>query len=360
MAARLSVGGSYAAIVARLGSRDSVNVGHNTRAERWDSSAVAVIYHATAIYIARADGWAIPRLGGWDTVTTRSRVNALLPAGWAVYSHRDAPWLYYSGYPLLPFADGLAVDIGTADPPSGAYQPAEDARPPIIGIVAEDDGAFSSATRPLYMATARIDTLLDAAAVAAIVAAEDARRAARDARRDARLLAEHPTVRALPSSGSYADALTVRAAHHRGSRWIWPLSGCARCSAEWQLEYEARSARLAAEHRRAVAAVAAYGPRIAEWPTDALGALGAHRLHRWAADSAPSADERPHCPDWPHCPLSDHRPYGPPTAEWDAVTTAPWLIYAEDAARDRAAAILAADTATLAADPAAEDGTDGR
>lgn len=92
--------GTYAAADTLLGSRSSRKIGHNTYMRRIDADTIAVRYHSTDVYTLRRDGWAIIRSGGWETVTTAARINALLPDRWRLSFSRG---LMQGWRPITPY-----------------------------------------------------------------------------------------------------------------------------------------------------------------------------------------------------------------------------------------------------------------
>lgn len=215
--AHLTLTGDYAAADARLGKRESIGIGHNTRAVRIGRD-IAIRYYSTDIVTLTPDGWSIVDVAGWHTVTTWQRVNALLPAPFAIYSNgKRGAYLFATGRqcaPILPYVDGLAVNgasgaVGMAGDPIGLLYTAED------------------------IAQLRADH-------AAAVAARAAKRAERERR-------EHPaprpvTYRAdLPHAQySYGSPLP---SPHRYHAW-----DCAACRAEGEEWSAIRAATLRADH----------------------------------------------------------------------------------------------------------------
>lgn len=69
---------------------------NNTRVEVKDGgSKVSVYLHGNKIYSESSEGWRMFSLAGWDTTTTRSRLNAL---GIRVYRRKGV--LYYDGHEI--------------------------------------------------------------------------------------------------------------------------------------------------------------------------------------------------------------------------------------------------------------------
>lgn len=191
---------SYFGAQTALGSRDSKRIGHNTTLHRTYGGAYAVQYHSTDILTAHPDGSIEIATGGWDTITTKTRINHLLPGGYGIHGHRIAGqtslYLWVRGYPITPFVDGLTV------------QPA--------------DGSVG------YQG----DVILTAADISAMIAAADERRATLDAKREVRRAADHAAKPDAPSSA-------FRHAY-----------GCAECRALQEAEYDAALAAMHKAHAR--------------------------------------------------------------------------------------------------------------
>lgn len=76
--------------------------------------------HATDILTIRADGAFEIDTGGWNTVTTRARLNDFLPGGWRVYTYCGRIYLRRAGAdaPSVPFIAQVSVSASgkvTAD-----------------------------------------------------------------------------------------------------------------------------------------------------------------------------------------------------------------------------------------------------
>lgn len=207
--------GTYAAAETLLRKRDSRIIGHNTTLHRTYGGALAVRYHSTDVVTLTADGWLTMRTGGWDTVTTWSRINALLPGRWSVWSRKGSRYLYSGGRRVTPYVDGLSIHADTGRVGMGS------------------------------------DVLLTADDVAAIIAAADTAEADREAKRAARLLREHPTVGGPRT--------------HTRSEWNRRAYGCARCTAEESAERDAKRAALAAEHEAGTHPTDYSGRAVCPW-----------------------------------------------------------------------------------------------
>jgi hypothetical protein len=101
------------------GGRDKSRrtVANNTYLRRgYGGESIDLVLHSTAIVTYARDGLTV-RMGGWDTVTTRDRINRALPGPWRIGNQRigrtSEPWVWHGGYPVLPFVDHLTIDPDT-------------------------------------------------------------------------------------------------------------------------------------------------------------------------------------------------------------------------------------------------------
>jgi hypothetical protein len=69
-----------------LGSKDSRKVSHNTYAERQADGSIGIRLHSTVILTFHSDETMTLNSGGWRTVTTKDRLNSILPAPLGVSS----------------------------------------------------------------------------------------------------------------------------------------------------------------------------------------------------------------------------------------------------------------------------------
>src|SRR5882762_2348120 len=74
--------------------RESRKLANNTYARRRHSGKIAIQLHATDILTFHSDGQIDLNTGGWDTVTTRSRMNDFIPRPWRVGGNRGSTLLY--------------------------------------------------------------------------------------------------------------------------------------------------------------------------------------------------------------------------------------------------------------------------
>lgn len=94
-----------------LGKRDRKKVGNNTWMERLGNGSIAVILHSTAVVVIHPDGTFTLDSGGWQTVTTKSRINEFSPAG---LFQKKGTWYVADGSfdRLVEFYDGMKVRLG--------------------------------------------------------------------------------------------------------------------------------------------------------------------------------------------------------------------------------------------------------
>jgi hypothetical protein len=111
----------YSELAAYLGAKKSERPwGNNTRV-RQDAHAIVVTLHNTEVAHVRPDGSITLNTGGWQTVTTKDRLNkvlALAGGHWRVWTEKSLWMLYYYAnpgvgstdpIPSYAFADGVTV-----------------------------------------------------------------------------------------------------------------------------------------------------------------------------------------------------------------------------------------------------------
>jgi len=79
---------TYSEALSRLGPRESRKIANNTYLERRDDGDIALRLHRTDVLTYHPDGTVTLNSGGWQTVTTKRRMNQYLPNGYRVYQHR--------------------------------------------------------------------------------------------------------------------------------------------------------------------------------------------------------------------------------------------------------------------------------
>lgn len=99
---------SYFRLESLLGNRDSRKVGVATVVSRRDDGSIALRYHSTDVVTARPDGTVTLRSGGWRTVTTKKRINSVLPAGFRLWQERFE-WHVTTPSGDFLFEDGITL-----------------------------------------------------------------------------------------------------------------------------------------------------------------------------------------------------------------------------------------------------------
>ena len=104
---------------AFLGKRNSRKLCHNTYAERLGADAIGIRLHQTHVVTLTLNRLTL-NTGGWDTVTTKDRINKFLPVGWSVVQ-KNREWFLQlhicsngEGSIRLvnePFYDGITLDL---------------------------------------------------------------------------------------------------------------------------------------------------------------------------------------------------------------------------------------------------------
>ena len=117
----------YAALDAFLGTKLQRTLCNNTIAERGDlntwgtpgiRSRIDVRLHATVIATFWSDGRVRLNSGGWRTVTTKARINALLPDGMPRLFQEKREWYFEAdfgtGVAIVEFEDGMVLESQNA------------------------------------------------------------------------------------------------------------------------------------------------------------------------------------------------------------------------------------------------------
>jgi hypothetical protein len=107
---------NYSTANDRLSGRNSERrkVDNNTYLERRQEGKIAIRLHSTDIIIFHPSGDIELNTGGWQTVTTKDRLNEFLP-GWRVWSNKGVWYVGINGN-TFPYADGMILhEDGTVD-----------------------------------------------------------------------------------------------------------------------------------------------------------------------------------------------------------------------------------------------------
>jgi hypothetical protein len=77
---------------------------HKTYIEQGDEARIGVRFHSTRILTFHPEGTFTVNTGGYRTVTTKQRLNALLPKGYRIYSERYV-WMIGTPEGVFEFED---------------------------------------------------------------------------------------------------------------------------------------------------------------------------------------------------------------------------------------------------------------
>ncbi len=96
-----------------LGEKDEKKLAYNTLIYRGAEDSIAIRFHGTTIVRYYPDGRVQLDSGGWRTVTTKQRINQLLPGMMGLYQERHE-WFVSNRYlgTEEPFEDGMVVQLG--------------------------------------------------------------------------------------------------------------------------------------------------------------------------------------------------------------------------------------------------------
>lgn len=95
----------FSALNDYLGNKSERPLCNNTAVRR-DGESIVVRLHRTNIVVFYEDGSIYLDSGGWKSVTTKARMNAVLPSPWSVGQHKHE-W-YVNG---KPFYDGMKLEV---------------------------------------------------------------------------------------------------------------------------------------------------------------------------------------------------------------------------------------------------------
>jgi len=97
-----------------LDGKNSRKLAHNTLVHRdRPGDAIRVRYHNTDVVTYHLGGSIELNSGGYQTVTTKQRMNQLLPPGHGVYQHRHE-WFVQTPNGSYPFEDGATLYPGSS------------------------------------------------------------------------------------------------------------------------------------------------------------------------------------------------------------------------------------------------------
>lgn len=115
-----------------LGNKNHCTVANNTMLTRYSDGPITVVLHWTNILQFHPDNTVTLRMGGWNSVTTRARMNLFSPASpiaFRVYTKDYAPYVVtmrrregvlghvrtalYEEIASAPFVEGMTINLET-------------------------------------------------------------------------------------------------------------------------------------------------------------------------------------------------------------------------------------------------------
>jgi cytochrome c biogenesis protein ResB len=105
---------SFDGLMRFLNGRDEKRLGHNTsvlKTQDWRSNldAVAVKYHNTNILTVNSVGIVTINTNGWETNTTKDRLNQFLRCKGMYIYQKKYKWYITSDFGTLPYVDGMQI-----------------------------------------------------------------------------------------------------------------------------------------------------------------------------------------------------------------------------------------------------------
>lgn len=99
---------TYGEALEALCDRLSVKVDHNTHLRVIDGSTLAVRLYSTDVVLIHKNGTYTLNAGGYETVTTKDRINKYSPA--RVYAEKRVWWVGRDAKRRVEFRDGIKVN----------------------------------------------------------------------------------------------------------------------------------------------------------------------------------------------------------------------------------------------------------
>jgi hypothetical protein len=104
-----------------LNGREHKTIGNNTRLALLNDDAIGLWLHRTRVVTFNADGSIVLATGGYETVTTKDRLNRVARAhGWSVYAKARTWYVAHRSGTEFEFGDGFTI------PPASSRKPARE------------------------------------------------------------------------------------------------------------------------------------------------------------------------------------------------------------------------------------------
>lgn len=105
---------TYASASALLADNDEVTIAYETKLSRTGPNSIALVHFKTCIVFYHPDDTLALYTGGYNTKSTKERINAALGNRGRVWTHKGE-WCYYPGQTTeyngnrVPFEEGMVV-----------------------------------------------------------------------------------------------------------------------------------------------------------------------------------------------------------------------------------------------------------
>lgn len=120
---RKSIPTTYTEARETLAGRDSRTIANNTRLVDIGGHGIGLRLHSTCVVTFRPDGSLVLNTGGWQTVTTKDRINRVIRAqGWSLFAKARTWYIARRGHGAVAFEDGFTIRADQA------REPEQDAR----------------------------------------------------------------------------------------------------------------------------------------------------------------------------------------------------------------------------------------
>ena len=99
----------YRSLSYLIDGRESKKIGNNTIVHRLDDDTVAIKYHRTNILKINQENVVTISTGGWETVTTKDRLNQFLRCRGFYIFQKKGTWYISGNDETVPYEDGMRI-----------------------------------------------------------------------------------------------------------------------------------------------------------------------------------------------------------------------------------------------------------
>ena len=100
---------TYEGLSNFLGTKQVKKLGHNTTVERLGEFEVGIKYHSTFIIRIDATDFITLNTGGWETSTTKERLNQFLRCRNVYIQQKKGDWIIHGPNDTLPYVNGMQI-----------------------------------------------------------------------------------------------------------------------------------------------------------------------------------------------------------------------------------------------------------